>query len=388
MNARPIKILVVDDSLLSRRLLTRLLAEDPDVEVVATASNGREALDAVARLDPDVITMDVRMPEMDGIEALVRIMAETPKPVVMLSAYTERDAELTFHALDLGAVDFITKPHPIFSRTLADIRDEIVLKVKTASRIRVGKIDPERRRFSIPAGRPPRRRARPVSDAVLGKCRNVVSIGVSTGGPQCLQQLLPAIPPDFPAAVVIVQHMPIGFTKALADRLNGMSKIDVVEAETGDVLREGKAYLARGDHHLVIREEAYADTTVLTRDAPVSRFRPSIDVMMESTSLAFGPRNVGVIMTGMCDDGVRGVRAIRDRGGRVIAQDESTSAVFGMNRAAIESGCVDRVVPLQRIVPVLLEWFDRSGRVPVRPVRPKPHPTEFGKPSSYKGALP
>ena len=368
MNDRRIKTLVVDDSLLSRRLLSQLLAEDAGIEVVATASNGREALDAVALHNPDVITMDVEMPEMNGIEALRRIMAETPIPVVMLSAYTEHDAELTFQALDLGAVDFVTKPHPILSRRLADIRDEIVLKVKTASRIRVVKMDPGRTSPASGAPVPRPSRARLKTAPPLTKCRRVVSIGVSTGGPQCLRQLLPAIPPDFPAAIVIVQHMPIGFTKALADRLNGMSQIEVKEAETGDVLREGRAIIARGDHHLVIREDAFAYTTLLNRENPVSRFRPSIDVMMESTSRVFGPRNVGVIMTGMCEDGVRGVQIIHDRGGRVIAQDRSTSAVFGMNRAAIESGCVDRVVTLHGIVPAMIEFLEESGRR----IRPRP----------------
>jgi two-component system chemotaxis response regulator CheB len=377
MDARRIKVLVVDDSLLSRKLVSQLLAQDPEIEWVATASNGREALEAVARHDPDVITLDVEMPEMDGIEALKRIMAETPKPVVMLSAYTEHDAELTFQALDFGAVDFITKPHPVFSRQIADIRDEIIMKVKTASRIRVMKTDPGHPSRACRTSVLRRERPRPQDDRSLAKCRSVVSIGVSTGGPQCLRQLLPAIPPDFPAAIVIVQHMPIGFTKALADRLNGMSQIDVKEAETGDVLREGRAFIARGDHHLVIREEAFAFTTLLNRESPVSRFRPSIDVMMESTSRIFGPRNVGVIMTGMCDDGVRGVREIHDRGGRVIAQDESTSTVFGMNRAAIESGCVDRIVPLHRIVPVLIEFLEGSGQEPARRIRFQQQPAKL-----------
>ncbi|MDM7926619.1 MAG: chemotaxis response regulator protein-glutamate methylesterase, partial [bacterium] len=353
MITRPIKVLVVDDSLLSRKLLVGFLSEDPDIEVVATASNGKDALEAVGKHNPDVVTMDVRMPEMDGITALKRIMSEAPRPVVMLSAFTERDTELTLQSLDLGAVDFITKPHPVFSRTLSDIRDEILLKVKTASRNRV------RRRVAgrapLPAAPVFRKRSRTGSRIPLGKCRDVVAIGISTGGPQCLQRLLPAVPADFPAAIVIVQHMPAGFTRVLAERLNGMSAIEVKEAESGDVIRRGRALLARGDHHLVIQEEELAYTTVVNRDPPVSRFRPSIDVMMESAARLFGERAIGVIMTGMCDDGVRGVRAIRGAGGRVIAQDEATSVVFGMNRLAIESGCVDRVVPLQEIVPALLE---------------------------------
>jgi two-component system, chemotaxis family, protein-glutamate methylesterase/glutaminase len=351
---KPIRVLIVDDSALIRRILNDILREDPGIEVVGMISDGRKALEAVAKFNPDVVTLDVEMPEMNGIETLKRIMKESPKPVVMISAFTESGAELTFQALDLGAVDFITKPHSVFSSRLLDLRREIVLKIKEASRARVRRMDaPARKAPGIPHSTPASKTARP-----LARCNRIVSIGISTGGPKALGEIMPQIPADFPAAIVIVQHMPQPFTKALASRLNAISRIEVKEAEDQDIVAPGRAFVARGDYHIRIREEKLAFVACLDQAEKVSMFRPSIDVLMESTANAFRDRNIGILMTGMGRDGVLGVRKVKLQGGVTLAQNERTSAIFGMNRIAIESGYIDRVLPLEALVPAVLDLLN------------------------------
>ena len=337
-----IRVFCVDDSPLIRKILTRMISQHPDLKLIGTAHNGRMALDEIARLNPDVITLDFEMPEMNGLETLKRIMQDMPTPVIMLSSYSVEGADLTFQALDLGAVDFIAKPHRIFSRSIEDIETLILNKIRAAAQVQVKSIDMNR----LPAETPPACLKPKLRTNILRPCEHVISIGISTGGPQALKR--------------IVQHMPPGFTKALADRLNTISPIHIKEAEEGDLLTGGKVYIAKGDHHLLVRNEHHGWITALGRNGLVSSFRPSIDVLMNSTALHFEDRNIGVIMTGMCADGVNGVRSIRDHNGYVLAQDETTSVIFGMNKLAVQAGYVHDVVPLTEIVPKILEYIHYS----------------------------
>ena len=248
---RNIRVFCVDDSPLIRKILTRMISQHPDLKLIGTAHNGRMALDEIARLNPDVITLDFEMPEMNGLETLKRIMQDMPTPVIMLSSYSVEGADLTFQALDLGAVDFIAKPHRIFSRSIEDIETLILNKIRAAAQVQVKSIDMNR----LPAETPPACLKPKLRTNILRPCEHVISIGISTGGPQALKRILPTIPPDINACFLIVQHMPPGFTKALADRLNTISPIHIKEAEEGDLLTGGKVYIAKGDHHLLVRNE-------------------------------------------------------------------------------------------------------------------------------------
>jgi two-component system chemotaxis response regulator CheB len=350
----PIKVLVVDDSPLMRIILTRLIEESPELTLVGTASNGKKALDLIAKTNPDVITMDIEMPEMNGLDCLAFIMKEMPTPVIMISAHTKEEAESTITALELGAVDFIPKPHPTLPETIEEIKKEIYTKIRTASLIKVKKIDPQIIDAMFEKARSHKHHDHSSGTHHTQPCENVISIGVSTGGPKALSIMIPAIPPDINASILIVQHMPIGFTKALAKRLDEISKIEVKEAEEGDLLVSGKVFIARGDHHLTVRRHNHTYFTSLNQNGHVSSFRPSIDVLMQSTARYFQNKNIGVIMSGMCHDGVEGVRTIKENKGIVIAQDEATSAIFGMNQIAIQLGFTDHVVALDKIVPTIL----------------------------------
>jgi two-component system chemotaxis response regulator CheB len=348
----PIKVLVVDDSPLVRTIMTRMLVNLPEFELVGTAANGKAALEMTARLHPDVITMDIEMPEMNGLEALAIIMDQMPTPVIIMSAHSKPDAGLTIRALELGAFDFVTKPHPIFSRKIVEISDEITMKLRTAS---LGDVKRNRIVHYQPSDENHQKWKKPYLPAHR-TCKRIISIGVSTGGPTALKTISQALPHDIDAAILIVQHMPVGFTKALADRLNEVSRVEVKEAEDGDPIVPGRVFLARGGYHLCVEKNSHHHFLRLNRRKHVSFFRPSIDVLMQSTAEHFTENNIGVIMTGMSADGVEGVRAIKRNRGIVIAQDEETSAIFGMNKLAIQSGMVDHIVPLERIVPTLLRY--------------------------------
>jgi two-component system chemotaxis response regulator CheB len=355
---KPIKVFSVDDSALIRRLLSDMMDTHPDFELVGTASDGQSALERIALLHPDVITLDIQMPGMDGLETLKRIMTQMPTPVVMLSSYSKEGAEQTFQALDLGAVDFIAKPHPVFTSRIEDVRDQIFEKIRIASRTPVMRSDPDGIENDSPA-RVEKRRPKVLKlKAGRPACVNVVSIGVSAGGPKALMEIVPTLPQNIQAAFVIAQHMPPGFTGALAERLDSLSKIRVKEAKTGDLLSHGTALIAEGGRNLTVSNAGQDYYANVDRNVRISRFRPSIDQMMTSAAEHFRERTIGVIMTGMCSDGVEGVRAIKEKNGRVIAQDETTSAVYGMNRLAVQSGAVDRVVPLDRIVPTIREMLE------------------------------
>ncbi|MCT4606742.1 MAG: chemotaxis response regulator protein-glutamate methylesterase [Marinisporobacter sp.] len=344
---KKIKVLVVDDSAFMRKVISDMITLDKDLTVIDTARNGKEAIKKINELSPDIVTMDVEMPIMDGITALKNIMQKTPLPVVMLSSITKEGAEATLKALDLGAVDFITKPTNIFKMNTEDMRNQLIEKIKIASRVNVSaKCIQPARKIKIIANR-----SVPYKENT--RIKKIVAIGTSTGGPRALQDVIPYLPKDIPASIIIVQHMPAGFTKSLAERLNNLSEIYVKEAENNDKLLPGHAYIAPGGYHLKIIKYASDYKVSLTKDAPVSGHRPSVDAMMNSLAQLEIDNLIGVIMTGMGSDGAVGIKNIKEKRGYTIAQDEATCVVYGMPKSAVNLGCIDEVVPLQNIAQVI-----------------------------------
>lgn len=355
--APPVRVLVVDDSAFMRRVISELLAADPELEVVATARDGMEAVEKAAALRPDVVTLDVEMPRLDGLAALERIMAEAPCPVVMVSSLTQHGAEATVRALALGAVDVVPKPSGPISLDLHMVRDELVRKVKVAARVSrdrlrvppAGRVSPPPGRVSPPPATPPPPPRRELSALVV--------IAASTGGPGVLYRLLGALPGTLRAAVVVVQHMPPGFTRALADHLDQVSGLTVREAETGALLRDGLAFVAPGGRHLVVEP---GGRLRLDEGPPRHGVRPAADVTMESVPAPLARNAVAVVLTGMGMDGARGAKALKERGAEVWIQDEASCVVYGMPRAVAELGLADRSGPPEQ----LAAWLrQRLGEV-------------------------
>lgn len=337
-----IKVLIVDDSVLIRKILTDILKTDNEVLVVGTARNGKEALEKIETLKPDIITMDIEMPLMDGITTLKHIVSRFKLPVIMISSLTSEGADLTLKALDEGAIDFLPKPSNIFGLNQADIKAEIIEKIKIGSKSR------------IDIKKPIKALAKPeIQTEKLKKTyedfNSIVVIGTSTGGPRALQALIPEIPNDINAAIVIVQHMPAKFTKSLADRLNSTSNIQIKEAEDGDIISKGCGYIAPGDYHMTIVKESKNLVVRLNKDPQVMGLRPTVDILMESVANINGYSKVGVILTGMGSDGTKGIVKMKNSGSYNIAQDESTSVVYGMPKSAIASNCIDEILPLDKI---------------------------------------
>lgn len=338
-----IQVLIVDDSAFMRKLLTDLFAAEPGFSVLDTARNGKEAVDKVKRLKPDLVTMDVEMPVLDGIKALEQIMQECQVPVLMISSLTRAGAEATMQALALGAVDFIGKPAgPISSIT--GIRSEIITKAKSAVRANVAQLlKPQTvQTQTVQSFFPPV----PVG-TVLNE--QIVAIGTSTGGPRALQEVLVRLPGNLPCGIVIVQHMPPGFTKSLSDRLNSLSSLHIKEAEHNDIVQSGVAFIAPGDYHMLLEREGGKTVIKLNQAPPVGGHRPAVDPMMESVAKIYGSRAIGVILTGMGHDGSKGMQAIKSQRGQTIAEDQTTAVVYGMPKSAIELNVVDRVAPLPDI---------------------------------------
>jgi len=338
-----IRIVIVDDSAFVRYSLTRLIETDAEINLVGSARNGEEAVARVKELRPDVVTMDVEMPRLDGLGALERIMEEYPTPVIMLSSLTGQGTEATLRALELGAVDFFLKPSIASPSGDADGALNLLRMIKTAAAV---KIKPNG--LHRPSAGPGDRSGNgdKQGKAGGGTTSKAVVVGSSTGGPKALYQLIPELPAFLPATVLIVQHMPAGFTKPLAERLDQRSHLAVKEAETGDRLEKGKAYLAPGGYHMVINKEKIIQ---LVKSPPVCNVRPSVDVTMESVTRVFGGGTTGVVLTGMGTDGTDGTALIKSAGGQVIAEDESTALIYGMPKAVIDAGNADRILPLPRI---------------------------------------
>lgn len=331
-----------------RKIISDLLAEDPSVQVVGTASNGVVALQQITALDPDVVTMDVEMPVMDGLTTLEKIMQQKPLPVIMLSSLTQAGAEITIKALQKGAVDFIPKPSGQISLDLDKVQGELITKVKIASCARVhrgfaGQFAPNLFRHA---------------KKKRGFCspRTLVLIGTSTGGPKALNELLPKLPGDFPGAILIVQHMPAGFTRSLAERLDQNSEIHVKEAEDREKVVAGTAYIAPGGYHLQVGQVgSVCDLRLyLDRGDPVNGHRPSVDVLMLSASKIKGLSTIGVILTGMGSDGCEGLCALKKGGAQTIAENRTTAVVYGMPRAVVEAQAVDHLLPLPLIASKIL----------------------------------
>ena len=333
------KVLIVDDSALMRQLLERILSSDPSIDVVGTAGDPYVAREKIKALSPDVLTLDVEMPRMDGLTFLEKLMRARPMPVVMVSSLTERGCDTTLRALALGAVDFVTKPKLDVSTGTIDLAEEIIAKVKAASRARV------MGGARIVVARPP---PVAVTQPQFRATHKVVAIGASTGGTEAIKEVLMPLPAGFPG-IVMVQHMPETFTAKFADRLDGLCRIHVKEARDGDRILPGHALLAPGNLQMeVVRHGAEYSVRVFAGE-PVNRHRPSVDVLFGSCARHLGANSVGVILTGMGADGAKGLLAMREAGARTVAQDEATCVVFGMPREAIAMGGASEIVPLQLI---------------------------------------
>jgi two-component system, chemotaxis family, protein-glutamate methylesterase/glutaminase len=350
----PISVLVVDDSAFMRLAITKMLEGEPDIVVCGTARNGEEAVVKAHQLKPDVVTMDVEMPGMGGLEAVREIASTADVPVIMVSALTQEGAETTFRALELGAVDFIPKPDAAYVN-ISDVARDLVAKV----RVFAGRSS--RRAVTRPkVSMPPLTETAP-APRVQREAFECVAIGTSTGGPVALSRIIPSLPQTFLTPIVIVQHMPPGFTRPLADRLNAASQIAVFEGQDGMVLRNRQAIIAPAGRQLVLRRTGSGDVEiVLTKDNERSLHVPSVDVMTASVADLFGAATLAAILTGMGQDGVVGLRKVKDRGGFVIGQDATTSVVYGMPRAAAQAGLVDRILPLQEIASALCELTNTS----------------------------
>jgi len=340
-----IKVLVVDDSAFMRILVSDMLNTDPEIEVVSVARNGEEGVEKVKALAPDVVTMDVEMPKMNGIEAVRHIMKEKPTPVVMLSGITKQNAEVTLDALAQGAFDFVTKPSGTLSLDIEKVKEELVSKIKAAYTSN-GKTGTGINRLHVLAQTSIHTYAhaqKPVNEGRISK--KVVVIGSSTGGPKALAEIFSALPQDIPAGMLVVQHMPPYFTKSLAERLDKCSYAHVKEGEAGDMITNNSALVAPGDHHMTVNTGKIR----LNQEPPVNAIRPSVDVTMMSVAKTYGYNTIGVLLTGMGNDGAAGMKTIKEKGGTTIACDEKTSTIFGMPKEAIKLGCVDKIVPLHKI---------------------------------------
>lgn len=345
-----IRVLVVDDAVVVRRMVTEAIGADPELEVVGQAVNGRQAIEKIQQHQPDLVTMDVEMPEMDGLQALAVIKKQWPKlPVIMFSTMTERGARVTLDALALGASDYITKPSNTggMSATQARLKDELIPRIKSLCRRTVSIPTPSALRPAAPAPRP-----RTLSKIAL------VTIGISTGGPNALSAVLPMLPANLSAPVVIVQHMPAFFTSLLAERLASQCKLKVQEGKAGMTLTPGGVWLAPGDFHVTVERRAGQLTLQTNQGPPENSCRPAVDVLFRSAAEVCGDQVLAVVMTGMGQDGLKGCERIRARNGQVIVQDEASSVVWGMPRFVARAGLAERILPLAQLPK---EIVDRVG---------------------------
>ncbi|MEF7612661.1 chemotaxis response regulator protein-glutamate methylesterase [Aquincola sp. MAHUQ-54] len=347
-----IKVVVVDDSALVRSLLSEIINRQPDMQCVGVASDPFVARETIRNLNPDVITLDVEMPRMDGLDFLSKLMRLRPMPVVMVSTLTERGADVTLRALELGAIDFVAKPKIGLADGIRQLAEDITDKIRMAAQARI-------RRSAGPApaaGEAAPARPAAAAPSPLGRLstEKILFIGASTGGTEATKDVLTGLPPDFPA-VMITQHMPPGFTTSYAKRLDGLARIRVKEASDGERVLPGHAYLAPGGLHLSV-ERSGANYIARVRDGePVNRHKPSVEVLFESAARVVGPNALGLMLTGMGADGARAMKAMRDAGAYNVCQDEASCVVFGMPREAIAHGAANDVLPLNRIASHLVE---------------------------------
>lgn len=386
-----IRTLIVDDSGVIRRILTKILSSDPAIDVVGAAADGRLALEMIESLAPDIVTLDIEMPVMDGLETMAEIQKRRPRlPVVMVSTLTERGATATLRALAFGALDYVTKPEPALGPEAAEreFREQLIPKVKNlcrrvledgaASKTARPSLDVPERTPRTPqpiVARAPSARApsstfqAPKADASLAVPARVdlVVLATSTGGPQALETFFKSLPKDFPVPIAIVQHMPPKFTKVLAEHLDRLGGVRVAEGADGAAMTPGSAWIAPGDHHMVVQEKLGRLSLAIHRDAPVQSCRPSADVLFRSAASGFGKRALGVVLTGMGEDGLAGCRELKTLGSTIVVQDQGSSVIWGMPGAVARAGLADVVVPLEEIASTVLRLVNVSrGRIPVR----------------------
>ena len=336
MTDRKIRVLVVDDSTFVRKALDRMLGGAADIEVVGLAADGAQGLEMAKDLRPDVITLDVKMPRLGGLETLKRLMQECPTPVLLLSSLTQEGAEVTLRGLELGALDFVDKSSVQGPMNLLGLADELLTKVRVLGGAR------GHREAALVAAEAP--------DPFAGLPRaEVVAIGASTGGPAALQEIIPRLPAGFPGAVLVVQHIPKGFSRSLAERLAARSTLPVHEAEDGEAIEPGVVLVAPAGIHTKVRRRGSVVRVNLDEEPRSTLHRPSVDVLMASVARAYGPRSLGVVLTGMGSDGTVGLGAIKDAGGRTLAESEESCVIYGMPKAAMQAGVVGRAVALSRM---------------------------------------
>ncbi|WP_306599502.1 chemotaxis response regulator protein-glutamate methylesterase [Geothrix sp. 21YS21S-2] len=360
----PIRVLIVDDSPFMRKALERML-QAPDIAVVGSARDGLDALEKIPQLNPDIVTLDVEMPRLDGLGCLKRIMAEMPRAVLMVSSLTQEGAAATLDALAFGALDFIPKESSLASSSILQIQQDLQEKVRKLARSpRFQKARPAAPapRPGFPALQAPPAPAAPPAHvgrvgALGGPMAELLAIGCSTGGPKALQDLLPGIPRTLPVPCLIVQHMPGTFTKAFAERLNGLCQVEVKEAEHGETARPGVVYIAPGGHHMLYRQRGLGGSIELSAEPASSLHRPSVDVLFQSIADQCSRQVLAMILTGMGSDGARGMVSLKAKGAHTLAEAEESCVVYGMPRAAFEKGCVDQVAPLQDMAGILRRHF-------------------------------
>lgn len=349
MAVRRTRVLIVDDSAIMRLLLSKILAADPEIEVVGTADDPLQAKTQIPTLLPDVLTLDVEMPHMDGLTFLQSLMAERPMPVIMVSSHTQHGCETTLRALELGAVDFFPKPSYEQLHSSSDVLEELRQKIKEAARARI------RASFTNLSA------STPLNLSQKASAHQVLLIGASTGGTEAIRTILTALPANVPG-IVMVQHMPPGFTASFAQRLDNLCAFRVKEAEDGDRVKPGLALLAPGDFQMALHRSYIGYSVEVTKSPPVNRHRPSVDVLFESAAKCAGPNAIAALLTGMGEDGARGLCSLREAGAHTIAQDEATCVVFGMPRVAIALGGAEFVLPLPRIASEMLRLLEQLQR--------------------------
>jgi two-component system chemotaxis response regulator CheB len=343
---KTIRVLVIDDSALIRGMMTEILSDDPEIEVVGVAPDPFIAWDKIKTLRPDVLTLDVEMPKMDGLTFLKKLMAVRPMPVVMVSSLTEQGAATTMQALESGAVDCVTKPSGDIQHGLAELAEQITSKVKIAAKATVKKRTP-------PVDCGDRIKVLAAESAMIKTTDSIIAIGASTGGTEALRELLEVLPPTMPP-ILMTQHLPDRFTKIFADRLNELCQINVKEAQEGDNVIPGQALLAPGNFHMELRRSGVRYYVTLNQDPQVNRHRPAVDPMFQSVAKFAGGNSVGVILTGMGNDGAAGMLEMKKAGAFNLAQDEASCVVFGMPKEAIKAGGIDKILPLSDIPSAIL----------------------------------
>lgn len=362
LHKKPIRVLIVDDSAFMRKIINDLLDSDPTITVIGHARNGEQALQMIESEKPDIITLDIEMPVLDGLKTLEIIMKKNPLPVIMLSSLTEEGSAQTIRALELGAVDFIQKPTLSFMITSSQFKEDLITKIKASIAYQIIPQVTLNKVSETPQGKienvalPPRetKSMRSEKSSRQYSTQKIVAIAVSTGGPKALQSVIPNLPGNLPSPVLIVQHMPAGFTKSLADRLNQLSDISVKEAEDGEIIKNSHVYIAPGDYHMKVRVEGDTAYIALSKDAPVGGHRPAADQLFDSIAIYPAEETICVVMTGMGSDGTKGIEKLRQsRAVYVIAQNEESCVVYGMPKSVSTAGLVDQTAPLGHIADII-----------------------------------